>query len=47
VVAIAELGWSPSASHDWESFRARLGAYGSRWIRQGVGFHRSPQIRWS
>jgi hexosaminidase len=47
LVAIAELGWSPAAGHDWESFRARLGAYGPRWIRQGVGFHRSPQIRWS
>ncbi|MEU4618411.1 family 20 glycosylhydrolase [Actinoplanes sp. NPDC023801] len=47
LVALAELGWSPQASHDWESFRARLGSYGPRWARQGVGFHRSPQIRWS
>jgi hexosaminidase len=47
LVAIAELGWSPAASQDWESFRARLGAYGPRWVRQGVGFHRSPQVRWS
>ncbi|MDI6104955.1 beta-N-acetylhexosaminidase [Actinoplanes sp. NEAU-A12] len=47
LVAAAELGWSPRATHDWESFRARLGAYGPRWARQGVRFHRSPQIRWS
>ena len=46
LVAIAELGWSPQATHDWESFRARLGAYGPRWSRQGVRFHRSPQIQW-
>ncbi|MFC7530352.1 beta-N-acetylhexosaminidase [Actinoplanes sp. GCM10030250] len=47
LVALAELGWSPRATHDWSSFRARLGAYGPRWIRQGVRFYRSPQISWS
>jgi hexosaminidase len=46
LVAIAELGWSPRATHDWNSFRARLGAYGPRWVRDGVRFHRSPEIRW-
>ena len=44
--AIAELGWSPRATHDWESFRARLGGYGPRWALQGVRFHRSTQITW-
>jgi hexosaminidase len=43
--AIAELGWS--SSHDWDSFRARLGTYGPRWQEQGVNFYRSPQIDWS
>jgi hexosaminidase len=46
LVAIAEIGWSPRAAHDWDSFRARLGAYGPRWVRDGVRFHRSPEIRW-
>jgi hexosaminidase len=45
LAAIAELGWS--ATHDWESFRARLGAYGPRWVWQGVDFYRSPQIPWA
>ncbi len=45
--AIAELGWSPAATHDWESFRDRLGAYGPRWTRQGVDFYPSPQIDWA
>jgi len=45
--AIAELGWSPAATHDWTSFRARLGAYGPRWSLQGVNFYRSPQVAWS
>jgi hexosaminidase len=43
--AIAELGWS--RSHNWESFRARLGGYGPRWELQGVNFYRSPQINWA
>jgi hexosaminidase len=45
--AIAELGWSPASTHDWTSFRARLGAYGPRWTLQGVNFYRSPQVIWS
>ncbi len=47
LVAIAELGWSPRSAHDWDSFRSRLGGYGPRWVRQGVRFHRSPEVRWS
>jgi hexosaminidase len=45
--AIAELGWSPAATHDWTSFRTRLGAYGPRWTVQGVNFYPSPQIPWT
>lgn len=44
--AIAELGWSPAATHDWESFRARLAQQGPRWEAAGIGFTRSPQIDW-
>ncbi|GAA4594462.1 hexosaminidase [Actinoplanes octamycinicus] len=47
LAAIAELAWSPWSTHDWISFRDRLGAYGERWTRRGVHFYRSPQIRWS
>jgi hexosaminidase len=45
--AVAEIGWSPRATHDWESFRRRLAAFGPRWRRQGVAFHPSPEIPWS
>jgi hexosaminidase len=45
--AIAELGWSPPATHDWTSFAARLGAYGPRWTLRGVNFYPSPQVTWS
>lgn len=44
--AIAELGWSPASTHDWESFRARLAAQGPRWTAAGIAFTRSPQIPW-
>ncbi|MEU5690368.1 beta-N-acetylhexosaminidase [Actinosynnema sp. NPDC020468] len=44
--AIAELGWSPRTTHDWESFRGRLAAQAPRWKVQGVDFHPSPQIAW-
>jgi hexosaminidase len=45
--AVAEIGWSPRATHDWESFRRRLAAFAPRWRRQGVAFHPSPEIPWS
>jgi hexosaminidase len=47
LAAIAELGWSPAATHDWASFRTRLGAYGPKWTSRGVDFYPSPQIDWA
>jgi hexosaminidase len=44
--AVAEIGWSPRATHDWESFRRRLAAFGPRWRAQGIAFHPSPQVDW-
>ncbi len=44
--AIAELGWSPAASHDWRSFAVRLAAQGPRWEVLGIGYHRSPLVPW-
>jgi len=46
LLAIAEIGWSPRASHSWHSFRRRLAAFGPRWAAQGVAFHRAPEIDW-
>ncbi|GII21355.1 beta-N-acetylhexosaminidase [Planosporangium mesophilum] len=47
LAAIAELGWSPASTHDWEAFRTRLGAQGPRWTAQGINFYRSPQVPWA
>jgi hexosaminidase len=44
--AIAELGWSPRSSHDWDDFRRRLAAHGPRWAAQGINFYRSSRIAW-
>ncbi|MFF4193947.1 beta-N-acetylhexosaminidase [Nonomuraea sp. NPDC001831] len=44
--ALAELGWSPSATHDWTAFRQRLGAQGPRWRVMGIAYYRSTQIAW-
>jgi len=45
--AIAEIGWSPVRTHDWESFRRRLADWGPRWAAQGIAYHRSPEIDWT
>jgi hexosaminidase len=46
LAAIAELGWSPAATHDWSAFRLRLGAQGPRWNVMDLRFYRSPQVPW-
>ncbi|MFI1989878.1 family 20 glycosylhydrolase [Actinoplanes sp. NPDC020271] len=42
--AIAEVGWSPQARRDWESFRERIALFGPRWEAAGVSYFRSPEI---
>lgn len=44
---IAELGWSPAAAHDWESYRLRLAQQGPRLSALGIDFYRSPQVPWA
>ncbi|MFH8606504.1 beta-N-acetylhexosaminidase [Streptomyces sp. NPDC018029] len=43
---IAELGWSPAATHDWEKYKARLAAQAPRWDALGIGYYKSPQVPW-
>jgi hexosaminidase len=45
--AIAEVGWSPAATHSWASFRQRLAAQGPRWTALGINYYRSPQVPWT
>jgi hexosaminidase len=46
LAAIAEVGWSSSARHEWSSFRTRLGAQAPRWTALGVNFYRAPDVPW-
>jgi hexosaminidase len=41
--AIAEVGWSPAASIDWQSFASRLPQQLARYQSLGVGFAREPE----
>ncbi|MEU6949072.1 beta-N-acetylhexosaminidase [Streptomyces sp. NPDC046316] len=43
---VAELGWSPAATHDWEAYRTRLAAQGPRFEALGIDYYRSPQVPW-
>ncbi|WP_073952881.1 beta-N-acetylhexosaminidase [Streptomyces kebangsaanensis] len=43
---VAELGWSPAATHDWDAYKVRLAAQAPRWDALGIGYHRSPQVPW-
>ncbi|MGP3975401.1 beta-N-acetylhexosaminidase [Streptomyces sp. 8N114] len=43
---VAELGWSPAATHDWDGYRERLAQQGPRWELMGVNYYRSPQVPW-
>jgi hexosaminidase len=46
LVAIAELGWSPAATRDWDAFRLRLAAQAPRWTIAGITFYPSPEVPW-
>jgi hexosaminidase len=46
LAAIAELGWSPRATHDWEGFARRLAAQAPRWRAMGINFYPSTQVAW-
>ncbi|MFJ2646450.1 beta-N-acetylhexosaminidase [Streptomyces sp. NPDC087420] len=43
---VAELGWSPAATHDWSAFKVRLAAQGPRMTALGIDYYRSPLVPW-
>ncbi|WP_406425422.1 beta-N-acetylhexosaminidase [Streptomyces sp. NBC_00842] len=43
---VAELGWSPQATHDWDTYKVRLAAQGPRWDALGVNYYKSAQVPW-
>ncbi|WP_407642933.1 beta-N-acetylhexosaminidase [Actinacidiphila yanglinensis] len=43
---IAELGWSPESTHDWNTYKVRLAAQGPRMTALGIDFYHSPLVDW-
>ncbi|GGX64489.1 beta-N-acetylhexosaminidase [Streptomyces minutiscleroticus] len=43
---VAELGWSPAATHDWDAYKVRLAAQAPRWDALGIAYHRAPGVPW-
>ncbi|WP_405660939.1 beta-N-acetylhexosaminidase [Streptomyces sp. NBC_00079] len=43
---VAELGWSPASTHDWDTYKVRLAAQAPRWEALGISYYRSPQVPW-
>ena len=43
---IAELGWSPAETHDWETYKVRLAEQSFRFDALGIDYYRSPQVPW-
>lgn len=43
---IAELGWSPASTHDWDKYKVRLAGQGPRWDAMGMDYYKSPQVPW-
>ena len=46
LAALAEVGWTPQVSREWENFRFRLAAQAPRWHYLGINYYHSPQIPW-
>lgn len=46
LAGVAEIGWTPQALRDWDTYRLRLAAQAPRWTALGINFYRSPQVPW-
>ena len=47
LAGIAEMGWSPQATHSWPAYRRRLACQAARWDAMGVNFHRATDVDWA
>ncbi|MFF0743071.1 beta-N-acetylhexosaminidase [Streptomyces sp. NPDC004111] len=43
---IAELGWSPRSTHDWNTYKVRLAAQAPRFEALGIDYYRSAKVPW-
>ncbi|MFK0212987.1 beta-N-acetylhexosaminidase [Streptomyces sp. NPDC090298] len=43
---VAELGWSPQSTHDWDAYKVRLAEQAPRFDALGISWYRSPEVPW-
>ena len=46
LVGVAEIGWSPQASRQWDAYRHRLAHHAARWTALGLTYDRAPEVPW-
>jgi len=46
ITAVAEVGWTPMASRNFDGYKTRIGAHGPRWKRMGIDYYPSALIPW-
>lgn len=44
---IAEIGWTPSSSRNWDEYKVRLSNHAKPWKAMGIDFYRSPKVEWA
>jgi hexosaminidase len=42
----AEIGWSPDSGRNWDEYKKRLGAHGTRFKAMGIDYHPSKLVPW-
>jgi hexosaminidase len=42
----AEIGWSPSAARNWDTYKGRLANHGPRLTAKEINFHKSKLVSW-
>lgn len=43
---VAEIGWTPEESRNWDEYKQRLGQHGSRMKALEIDFYESKQVSW-
>jgi hexosaminidase len=46
LAGIAEIGWSPAGTRDWDEYRVRLATHAPRLEALGVNFYKAPEVPW-
>ena len=47
LAGVAEIGWTPSSSRNWDDYKVRLANHAKLWKAMGVDFYRSPKVQWA